>query len=148
MLVQGFRWIKLLISRLTVGDRSLICDPLAPSFPYYLTKLLGTGTAIGDPGEASAIGLTFGLTRTADNPIYLGSVKTNIGHLEGCAGLAGLIKAVLVVEQGEIPPLAGFEKANPLLKLDEWRVALPKILTPWPLTGLRRASVNSFGYGM
>ena len=107
----------------------------------------GTGTAIGDPGEASAIGSTFGLTRAPETPIYLGSVKTNIGHLEGCAGLAGLIKAVLVVEQGEIPPLAGFEKANPMLKVDEWKIALPEKLTPWPLPGLRRASVNSFGYG-
>lgn len=109
--------------------------------------MLGTGTAIGDPGEASAIGLTFGQTRTPDNPIYLGSVKTNIGHLEGCAGLAGIIKAVLVVEQGQIPPLAGFEQANPMLKLDEWCLALPEKLAPWPVKGVRRASVNSFGYG-
>lgn len=77
----------------------------------------------------------------------MGSVKTNIGHLEGCAGLAGLIKTVLVLEQGHIPPLAGFEKPNPRLKLHEWRVALPTELVPWPSKGLRRASVNSFGYG-
>lgn len=107
----------------------------------------GTGTAIGDPGEASAIGLTFGKDRAPENPIWLGTVKTNIGHLEGCAGLAGLIKTVLVVEKGEIPPLAGFEKVNPRLKLDLWRIVLPTQLTPWPTEGLRRASVNSFGYG-
>lgn len=110
-------------------------------------RCLGTGTAIGDPSELSALGATFGRGRSPDNPIYAGSVKTNIGHLEGCAGLAGLIKTVLVVERGEIPPLADFEKANPRLKLDEWRVALPERLTPWPTRGLRRASVNSFGYG-
>lgn len=74
-------------------------------------------------------------------------MKTNIGHLEGCAGLAGLIKTVLVLEKGQIPPLAGFEKPNPRLKLEEWHVALPEHLVPWPNTGLRRASVNSFGYG-
>jgi malonyl CoA-acyl carrier protein transacylase len=74
-------------------------------------------------------------------------VKTNLGHLEGCAGLAGLIKTVLVLENGKIPPLAGFEKPNPRLKLDEWHVALPTELVPWPDSGLRRASVNSFGYG-
>lgn len=82
-----------------------------------------------------------------ENPLYVGSVKANIGHLEGCAGLAGLIKAVLVVERGEIPPIADFEKANPRLKLDEWKVALPTALTPWPVAGVRRVSVNCFGYG-
>jgi acyl transferase domain-containing protein len=107
----------------------------------------GTGTAIGDPYELASLGATFGKVRTAENPIYVGSVKTNIGHLEGCAGLAGLIKTVLVLENGAIPPLAGFEKANPRLKLDEWHVALPTELIPWPDHGLRRASVNSFGYG-
>ncbi|KAK0118205.1 hypothetical protein ONS95_012509 [Cadophora gregata] len=107
----------------------------------------GTGTQIGDPYELSAIGSTFGVSRQPENPIYVGSVKSNIGHLEGCAGLAGLIKAVLVVEKGVIPPIAEFEKANPKLKLEEWRVALPTTATPWPTTGVRRASVNSFGYG-
>lgn len=77
----------------------------------------------------------------------MGSVKSNIGHLEGCAGLAGLIKAVLVIEKGVIPPIAEFEKANPKLKLEEWRVALPTTTIPWPTSGIRRASVNSFGYG-
>ena len=110
-------------------------------------QISGTGTAIGDPYELSALGATFGKHRTSENPIYVGSVKTNIGHLEGCAGLAGLIKTVLVLEKGKIPPLAGFEKPNPRLKLDEWHVVLPETLVPWPDRGLRRASVNSFGYG-
>jgi acyl transferase domain-containing protein len=74
-------------------------------------------------------------------------VKTSLGHLEGCAGLAGLIKTVLVLENGKIPPPAGFQKPNPRLKLDEWHVALPTELVTWPNSGLRRASVNSFGYG-
>jgi hypothetical protein len=113
----------------------------------FLTET-GTGTSIGDPYELSAIGATFGKNRGEDNPIYVGSVKTNIGHLEGCAGLAGLIKATLVVERGQIPPLAGFEKANPRLRLKEWRIALPESLTPWPTSGTRRVSVNSFGYGI
>jgi len=91
--------------------------------------------------------MVFGKARSQNNPVYVGSVKSNIGHLEGGAGLAGLMKAVLVVERGLIPPLAGFEKPNPRLKLDEWRVALPKNLTPWPIPGVRRASINSFGYG-
>lgn len=107
----------------------------------------GTGTSIGDPYELSAIGATFGKARDENNPIFVGSVKTNIGHLEGCAGLAGLIKATLVLERGQIPPLAGFEKANPRLRLKEWKVALPETLINWPTSGLRRVSVNSFGYG-
>ncbi|KXT11738.1 hypothetical protein AC579_5038 [Pseudocercospora musae] len=107
----------------------------------------GTGTPIGDPYELSALGATFGKTREPTNPLYVGSVKANIGHLEGGAGIAGLIKAALVVERGQIPPLADFEKVNPRLKLDEWKVALPLKLTPWPVSGVRRASVNCFGYG-
>ncbi|ORX96602.1 hypothetical protein BCR34DRAFT_497625 [Clohesyomyces aquaticus] len=107
----------------------------------------GTGTAIGDPYELSALGATLGKARSSENPIFVGSVKTNIGHLEGCAGLAGLIKTVLILENGKIPPLAGFEQANPRLKLDEWNVILPERLFAWPNSGLRRASINSFGYG-
>lgn len=57
------------------------------------------------------------------------------------------MKAALVVERGQIPPLADFEKANPRLKLEEWKIALPESLVSWPTNGLRRASVNSFGYG-
>ncbi|WPH02495.1 Hypothetical protein R9X50_00536000 [Acrodontium crateriforme] len=105
----------------------------------------GTGTALGDPYELSAIGQTFGANR--ELPLYVGSVKTNIGHLEGCAGLAGLIKTVLIVENGEIPPLVGFERANPRFHLDDWRIRLCEDHIKWPTEGLRRASVNSFGYG-
>lgn len=77
----------------------------------------------------------------------LQSVKTNIGHLGGCAGLAELLKTILSVERGVIFPSLNFEKLNPRLLLDDWRLAVPKTLTPWPTKGLRRASVNSFGYG-
>lgn len=78
------------------------------------------------------------MTRTGENPLYVGSVKANIGHLEGCAGLAGLIKTVLVVERGLIPPIADFEKVNPRLKLDEWKVALPTTLVSWPIASTLR----------
>jgi acyl transferase domain-containing protein/NADPH:quinone reductase-like Zn-dependent oxidoreductase/NAD(P)-dependent dehydrogenase (short-subunit alcohol dehydrogenase family) len=120
---------------------------VSASYSKFADHFIGTGTAIGDPYELASLGATFGKVRTSENPIYVGSVKTNLGHLEGCAGLAGLIKTVLVLENGKIPPLAGFEKPNPRLKLDEWHVALPTELVPWPESGLRRASVNSFGYG-
>ncbi|KAK1637097.1 hypothetical protein BDP81DRAFT_318791 [Colletotrichum phormii] len=108
----------------------------------------GTGTPLGDPLELGAVGAVFGpLRRGTRTPLYVGSVKTNIGHTEGSAGLAGVVKAVLAVEKGYIPANAGFETLNPKLRLDEWGLALPLETMPWPVPGLRRASVNSFGFG-
>ena len=77
----------------------------------------------------------------------MGSVKTNIGHTEGTAGLAGVVKAVLALEKGYIPANAGFETLNPKLRLKEWGLALPLETMPWPSPGLRRVSINSFGFG-
>ena len=74
-------------------------------------------------------------------------MKTNIGHTEGCSGLAGILKTVLCLEKGLLPPNAGFENLNPKLRLEDWKLALPTTTMPWPTSGLRRASVNSFGYG-
>ncbi|KAL6230297.1 hypothetical protein BDW75DRAFT_248783 [Aspergillus navahoensis] len=109
----------------------------------------GTGTPVGDPLELSAIGETIGVARAADGcpPLLVGSVKSNIGHLEGASGIAGLIKTVLVLEQGRIPAVHGFEAPNPRFELERWNISIPTELTPWPTPGLRRASVNSFGYG-
>ncbi|KAK1541152.1 PKSN polyketide synthase for alternapyrone biosynthesis protein [Colletotrichum paranaense] len=108
----------------------------------------GTGTPLGDPLELSAVGAVFGPSRRGTRtPLHVGSVKTNIGHTEGSAGLAGVVKAVLAVEKGYIPANAGFEILNPKLRLDEWGLALPLETMPWPVSGLRRASINSFGFG-
>ncbi|KAK0707101.1 hypothetical protein B0T26DRAFT_790998 [Lasiosphaeria miniovina] len=108
----------------------------------------GTGTPVGDPLECSAIGATFGQSRTPEQPtILVGSVKTNIGHLEAAAGLAGLIKAVYCVEKGQIPANLWFEKPNPRIDMEVWKLKIPTQLVPWPTKGLRRASINSFGYG-
>ena len=101
-----------------------------------------TGTAAGDPLETSAIGATFGKARHSDQPLLVGSIKTNIGHLEGASGLAGLIKSVKMLEQGLIPPNLWFEKVNPRIHLKEWGIDIPTSLTPWPTQGLRRISVN------
>jgi acyl transferase domain-containing protein len=106
----------------------------------------GTGTPQGDFQEMSAIAEVF-QHRGPDNAMYVGSVKTNVGHGEGLAGVNGLIKSVLMLERGSIPPLAGFEKLNPRLRLDDWNLKLPLQLTKWPHTGPRRISINSFGYG-
>ncbi|KAJ6030992.1 polyketide synthase [Penicillium herquei] len=107
----------------------------------------GTGTQAGDPLETSAIGNTIGLSRSTADPLLIGSIKSNIGHLEGASGLAGIIKAVLIVEKGLIPATAGFESPNPKLRLEEQGLKVVSKLTPWPHKGVRRVSVNSFGFG-
>ncbi len=80
----------------------------------------GTGTPAGDPRELKALSET--VSRRRDSPVLVGSVKPNIGHLEGAAGIAGFIKAVLVIEKGQIPKHINFEKWNPDIKHEEWKV--------------------------
>ncbi|KAI1490502.1 putative polyketide synthase [Biscogniauxia mediterranea] len=94
----------------------------------------GTGTAIGDPTEAMAIGKT-------------GALKANIGHLEGAAGIAGVIKTILVLERGIIPPIADLQSLNSEIDAEFYNLKFPTTSIPWPREGLRRASVNSFGFG-
>ncbi|CAG8952791.1 hypothetical protein HYFRA_00009036 [Hymenoscyphus fraxineus] len=107
----------------------------------------GTGTKLGDPLEMSAIGRVFRTSRSPDEPLYVGSVKSSIGHTEGASGLAGILKAILMLEKGVIPPNALFEKANPDLDLEFYNTQIPNKCIPWPTKGLRRISVNSFGFG-
>lgn len=107
----------------------------------------GTGTAVGDPIEASAISEVFSEFRSAEDPIFVGALKSNIGHLEGAAGVAGLIKAVYVLERGIIPPNLWFEKPNSKILVEKWNFKFPTTATLWPEPGLRRASINSFGFG-
>ncbi|KAF4989527.1 hypothetical protein FGRMN_9063 [Fusarium graminum] len=107
----------------------------------------GTGTKAGDWRELKAISESLGSVRTADNPIVVGSVKPNIGHLEGAAGVAGLIKGVLTLEHAKIPPNINFEVANPDIDFKNWKVKVPTEMMNWPLSGLRRVSVNCFGFG-
>ncbi|KFY87076.1 hypothetical protein V500_07196 [Pseudogymnoascus sp. VKM F-4518 (FW-2643)] len=121
------------------------CDPAATG--YF--EAHGTGTAAGDPIEASAIGATLGKFRGPgeEGKLFVGSVKTNIGHLEGASGLAGLIKAVLSLERGVVLPNLWFEKGNPAIDFEGWRIRVPTEPVRWPTEGLRRASINSFGFG-
>ncbi|KAF2116796.1 reducing type I polyketide synthase [Lophiotrema nucula] len=107
----------------------------------------GTGTAMGDPIEASAIGETFRSSRQPGDPLYVGALKSNIGHLEGASGIAGVIKTVLVLEKGIIPPNANLININPRIDVDDLRIKLPQEAIAWPIDGQRRASVNSFGFG-
>ena len=108
----------------------------------------GTGTPVGDPIEAEAIGTVFGRPRPGISPCLLGSIKTNIGHLEPAAGIAGLIKATLCVRNGRIPPHLHFETPNPNIRFQELGIQVCRELTPFPDRAINRvAAVNSFGFG-
>ncbi|MFF4322630.1 type I polyketide synthase [Streptomyces sp. NPDC001568] len=111
-------------------------------------ELHGTGTRVGDPVEAGALGAALSAGRTVDRPLLVGSVKTNIGHLEGAAGIAGLVKTVLSLAHRRIPPSLNFARANPDIPLDELRLDVVRETTPWPdSTGPAVAGVSSFGMG-
>ncbi|KAI0836347.1 hypothetical protein F5Y06DRAFT_298710 [Hypoxylon sp. FL0890] len=107
----------------------------------------GTGTQTGDPIEANTIGRVFGKWRSPSEPLFLGSIKANVGHLEGSSGPAGIIKAVMMLERGIIPPQALFKTLNPAIDAAGTNIKIPTTITPWPQSGLRRISVNSFGFG-
>ncbi|KAI1080984.1 hypothetical protein F5B20DRAFT_588940 [Whalleya microplaca] len=107
----------------------------------------GTGTSLGDPIEAKGISLAFSEHRNLDNPLFVGSVKANIGHLEGTAGIAGLIKIILMLERAKVPPVALLNHLNPAIDADQWHLQFPMTAEDWRGDGLRRASANSFGFG-
>jgi myxalamid-type polyketide synthase MxaE and MxaD len=108
----------------------------------------GTGTLLGDPIEAKALGTVLGVERPPGRPCALGSVKTNLGHLEAAAGIAGLIKVALALWHREIPPSLHFEKPNPHIPFDELPLRVQTTLSPWPKeSGLALAGVSSFGFG-
>ncbi len=110
----------------------------------------GTGTAVGDPIEAHALAGALCEDRSADEPLAIGSVKSNLGHLETAAGVAGLIKAALVVERGQIPPSLHFEKPSEHIDFDECKLRVPVETEDFPKTngdGPRLVGINSFGFG-
>ncbi|KAK0701265.1 hypothetical protein B0H67DRAFT_655916 [Lasiosphaeris hirsuta] len=104
----------------------------------------GTGTKVGDPIEVNAIASVLSPSRASRRRLPIGSVKANVGHTEGAAGLAALIKAVLMLENSMIPPQANYKKTNPEILLDEWNLRIPLRAERQKL---HRISVNSFGYG-
>ncbi|KAF1974305.1 polyketide synthase PksD [Bimuria novae-zelandiae CBS 107.79] len=107
----------------------------------------GTGTQIGDVTEATALGRVFRSSRSAKEPLYIGSIKANIGHLEGGSGLAAILKCIQILEHGTIPPNALFEKLNPKINAKFYHLEVPTTPIPWPSDGVRRVSVDSFGFG-
>nr|QVV57684.1 beta-ketoacyl synthase [Myxococcales bacterium] len=121
---------------------------IAPGEIHYV-EAHGTGTPLGDPIEASAIGAVYGAEHLPENPVLLGSVKTNLGHLEAAAGMAGLIKVVLAMHHDALPQSLHFEKPNPNISFDALRLRVVTRTQPWPVPegAVRRAGVSSFGYG-
>jgi acyl transferase domain-containing protein/NADPH:quinone reductase-like Zn-dependent oxidoreductase/acyl carrier protein/phospholipid N-methyltransferase len=125
------------------------CDAagVKPSSLDYV-EAHGTGTPVGDPIEATAIGRAAGEGRPSERPCLIGSIKTNIGHLEAGAGAAGLIKLALVLKNRMVPPSLHFETPNPSVDFGKLKLRVVKKLEPLPeaprtLTG----GVNSFGFG-
>ncbi|MDI6025814.1 beta-ketoacyl synthase N-terminal-like domain-containing protein [Corticibacterium sp. UT-5YL-CI-8] len=134
------------------GQASAVVEAMAiagvdPETIQYV-ECHGTGTALGDPIEIEA--LTQAYRRSSDRSGYcrVGSVKSNIGHLDTAAGVVGVIKTVLALKHGEIPATLGFERANPAIDFAASPFVVNAALTPWPqTTGRRRAAVNSLGVG-
>jgi acyl transferase domain-containing protein/NADPH:quinone reductase-like Zn-dependent oxidoreductase/acyl carrier protein len=108
----------------------------------------GTGTAVGDPIEAHALADALCGDRPVDAPLIIGSVKTNLGHLETAAGVAGLVKAILVLKHGKIPANLHFETPNPNIDFEGLKLRVNTTLEAFPETpGRRMVGVNSFGFG-
>lgn len=119
---------------------------LSPHQVSYI-EAHGTGTQLGDPIEIGALAAVFGTERSQDDSLIVGSVKTNIGHSEGAAGIAGLIKVILAMQHGEIPPHLHFNQPSPHITWAELPLTVPTNVTPWPTAdGRRIAGVSSFGF--
>ncbi|MDG4666922.1 type I polyketide synthase [Mycobacterium sp. 236(2023)] len=108
----------------------------------------GTGTLLGDPIEARALGTVLGRGRAADAPLLIGAIKSNLGHTEAAAGIAGFAKAVLALQHGQIPGNLDYESPNPHIPFDNLRLKVVDTVTDWTQRGRPRvAGVSSFGFG-
>ncbi|KAI1172560.1 hypothetical protein F4777DRAFT_561071 [Nemania sp. FL0916] len=108
----------------------------------------GTGTKAGDKVEMQAIRSVLALHRGTDKPLFVGAIKSNIGHSEAASGAAGLIRTVMAMEKGQIAPQALLNKFKPGLEPEGWNIVIPREMTPWPaIGGYRKAVVNGFGFG-
>jgi len=108
----------------------------------------GTGTILGDPIEAEALGRVVGRGRPADRPALLGAVKTNVGHLESAAGAASMAKVVLALQHDKLPPSINFAGPSPYIDFDAMRLKMVDTVTDWPrYSGYALAGVSSFGFG-
>ncbi|MGH3958724.1 SDR family NAD(P)-dependent oxidoreductase [Mycobacterium sp.] len=120
---------------------------LSPGAVQYI-EAHGTGTLLGDAIEAKALGTILANGRPPGSQCLIGSTKTNIGHLEAAAGVAGLIKVALALRHRAIPPSLNFAEPNPNIPFDTLPLQVVRTLTPWPENGGRAiAGVSSFGFG-
>ncbi|AOX01782.1 beta-ketoacyl synthase [Moorena producens PAL-8-15-08-1] len=118
-------------------------DPVQVSY----IEAHGTGTSLGDPIEVGAIGAVFGASHSQEHPLIIGSLKTNIGHLEAAAGIAGLLKVVLQLQHQEIAPHLHLREPNPYINWDELPLNVPTQPTPWSAGSEKLfAGVSSFGF--
>lgn len=119
---------------------------IEPSWVSYV-ETHGTGTSLGDPIEVQALGAVLGAKRNPNQRLKIGSVKTNMGHLEAAAGVAGLMKAVLILQNKQIPPHLHLETLNPYIPWNELPIDIPTQLTPLPAyEGRYIVGVSSFGF--
>jgi acyl transferase domain-containing protein/NADPH:quinone reductase-like Zn-dependent oxidoreductase len=118
-------------------------DPLDVSY----VETHGTGTPVGDPIEAQALSAALCAGRSADGALVIGSVKTNVGHLEPAAGIAGLIKVALMIRHRMIPANLHFDEPSPAIDFDRLRLRVPRALQPWPDHLPLVAGIDSFGFG-
>ncbi|KAM3115390.1 amino acid adenylation domain-containing protein [Phormidesmis sp. 146-33] len=129
----------------TVIREALSQSGVQPAQISYV-EAQGTGTPIGDPIEVRALAAVLGEGRSGETPLFLGSVKTNIGHTETASGMASLIKVALALHHQELPPHLHFQQLNPTISLEEIPAKIPTQRTPWmPIQGRRIAGINAFG---
>ncbi len=134
------------VAQQRVITEALECAGVAPGDIGYL-EAHGTGTSLGDPIEVQAAGAVLGAGREANHPLLIGSVKTNIGHLEAAAGIAGLIKVILSLEHEVLPKHLHFQKPSPHIPWDRLAVRVVDEALPWARDGRTRiAGVSSFGF--
>ena len=128
--------------------RAALADAnLEPSDISYI-EAHGTGTRLGDPIEIEALRSVLAAGRSPDKPLVVGSVKTNIGHLESAAGIAGLIKVILMLRQEKIPQHLHLHTINPLLRIENEPIEIPTTMRDWPRGEEPRcAGVSAFGFG-
>jgi acyl transferase domain-containing protein len=125
--------------------QALLNANVEPSQIQYV-EAHGTGTSLGDPIEVLALGKVLNQGRSKDSPLAIGSVKTNFGHLETAAGIAGLLKVVLSLQNSEIPPHLHLQNPNPYIPWDKLSIVVPTEPTPWvSIQGKRLAGISSFG---
>jgi acyl transferase domain-containing protein/NADPH:quinone reductase-like Zn-dependent oxidoreductase/acyl carrier protein len=119
---------------------------IAPSEIDYI-EAHGTGTAVGDPIETQALGEALGQRRPEGSPLLIGSIKSNLGHLEAAAGVAGLVKALHCVQHRAVPATIHLRNPNPHIRFDHWNLRVATETTPLKQTGRLVVGINSFGFG-